>query len=285
MLGLKHVLWIQTFKGDGRMSLFNSIGTDTELFATDKDGKLISLCGKIGGTKAEPAPIKDYPPGFSLQEDNVSVEFNIPPVRSPDAWVQNISAMMRHIRSVRLKPLGLSVYTGASANFTDDELTHPQALVFGCEPDFNAWTGEPNEKPFCSNFQLRTAGGHVHVGTENNMVDAVKLMDLYLGVPSVLLDSSPSSMERKKLYGKAGAMRPKPYGFEYRVLSNFWVFSSELMRWVYENTRIAMVKPDVKITKSLSQAIQDCINTNNTKVAADMIESFRIPMPVLKGTT
>jgi hypothetical protein len=34
--------------------------------------------------------------------------------------------------------------------------------------------------------------------------------------------------ERRKLYGKPGAFRPKPYGCEYRVLSNAWVDKPEV---------------------------------------------------------
>ncbi|CAN5950618.1 unnamed protein product [Sphagnum jensenii] len=39
----------------------------------------------------------------------------------------------------------------------------------------------------------------------------------------------------------AGAFRPKPYGVEYRVLSNRWLSNPALMRWVY-NQAIAGVK-------------------------------------------
>jgi hypothetical protein len=45
---------------------------------------------------------------------------------------------------------------------------------------------------------------------------------------------------RRQLYGKAGAFRPKPYGMEYRVLSNRWLDSEPLMRWVYNTLQTAM---------------------------------------------
>src|SRR3546814_9474953 len=38
------------------------------------------------------------------------------------------------------------------------------------------------------------------------------------------------------MYGAAGAFRTKPYGVEYRVLSNAWLKDSKLMSWVYKNT-------------------------------------------------
>jgi hypothetical protein len=45
---------------------------------------------------------------------------------------------------------------------------------------------------------------------------------------------------RRQLYGKAGAYRPKPYGMEYRVLSNVWLKNKSLQRWVYRNTMRAI---------------------------------------------
>jgi hypothetical protein len=42
------------------------------------------------------------------------------------------------------------------------------------------------------------------------------------------------------MYGAAGAFRPKPYGVEYRVLSNAWLQSEELMAWVYRTTTKAI---------------------------------------------
>ena len=38
------------------------------------------------------------------------------------------------------------------------------------------------------------------------------------------------------MYGKAGCIRYKPYGVEYRTLSNAWLKNEKLMRWAYRNT-------------------------------------------------
>ena len=57
------------------------------------------------------------------------------------------------------------------------------------------------------------------------------MCDILLGLPSVLLDPDE---RRKQLYGKAGAMRFKKYGAEYRTLSNFWLFSDDLIEWAYK---------------------------------------------------
>jgi hypothetical protein len=70
----------------------------------------------------------------------------------------------------------------------------------------------------------------------------VKLMDLYLGLPSLIHDSGPEANERRTLYGAAGAHRPKPEypGGEYRSLSNFWMKDARLIGWVYDMTEVCL---------------------------------------------
>src|SRR3546814_1862742 len=63
-----------------------------------------------------------------------------------------------------------------------------------------------------------------------NCSDLVKQLDWYLGLWSLGKDKDKV---RRSLYGKAGACRIKPYGVEYRVLSNFWIKNkkSRLETW------------------------------------------------------
>jgi len=260
------------------MAQMISIGTDAEIFAVNNIGRAIALCGKIGGTKEQPLQIKGLPQGFCVQEDNVSVEFNIPPAGSLIDWNRYIRDALREV-SVMLHSMRLYFSKDAAISFGKDQLLHPNALVFGCEPDYNAWTKMENEKPQCDDPTLRTAGGHIHVGTRGNMIQCVNMMDFYLGVPSVILDNSPTSVRRRKLYGKAGAMRPKPYGFEYRVLSNFWIFTEELRKWVYDNTALAIGSEEAKLSATLAAKIQQCINEGDVNLAKDIVAKNHIPMP------
>ncbi len=87
----------------------------------------------------------------------------------------------------------------------------------------------------------------------------VKQLDYFLGIPSLLLDKDE---ERRHLYGKAGAFRPKPYGVEYRVLSNFWLKSPELMRWVYNTTHLAIseLMKGNELARHYPQEAKMCIN-------------------------
>lgn len=258
--------------------MFSTIGTDTELFARRKDGHHVALCGKIGGTKDNPSQIDGLRPGFAVQEDNVAVEFNIPPATTAHAFKTSIKTMLG-VTSEILKGMELILSQEVSVSFDKTELTHPTALMFGCEPDFNIWTRMENQKPTSTDANLRTAGGHVHVGTSGNIVNITQNMDLFLGVPSVILDDTPGSRKRRELYGKAGAMRPKSYGLEYRVLSNFWVFNPKFVQWVFDST-VRACSYSLEFTKAQSDLIQKCINTGNKELAQEIMSKFEVDLPV-----
>lgn len=256
-----------------------TLGCDPELFAVDSAGKHKALCGLIGGTKDNPVPFSyEMDKQFAYQEDNVAVEFNIAPAHDRFTWKESVLYAYNATQE-KLAELGLSISKDCAVSFDAVELSHPQALVFGCEPDYDAWKLTENKKPMSANPNLRTAGGHIHVGCHNvDMVKGVQNMDLFLGVPSVLLDDLPESVIRRELYGKAGAMRPKPYGFEYRTLSNFWIFEEKFINWVWNATGKAL---DFKhtFTKKEEAIITSCINTGDKKAAADLIKHYKLVMP------
>jgi hypothetical protein len=104
-------------------------------------------------------------------------------------------------------------------------------------------------------------------------------LDLFLGVPSVLMDDGE---ERKQMYGKAGAYRPKKYGAEYRTLSNFWIFDKKLIGWVWDQSERALTEafadtPEGKLVQHLkSFPIQDCIDNNDKKLAQKLVKEFNL---------
>lgn len=249
------------------------IGADPEVFLVN-NVRLISSIGLIGGSKYEP---KDYGDGISLQEDNVAVEWNIPPCKTAEEFVRfNTLAMEKILQVVKSKGLFLGIQ--ASGMFDDDQLAHPAAKEFGCEPDFNAWTYEPNPRPK-ANAKLRSCGGHVHIGVGNfepeGCFNIVKIMDAICGVPLSLLDKD---RRRRELYGKAGACRPKPYGVEYRTLSNYWLTNEDLMKFVFECAQnAARLKDDsavVDAVKRMGPYIQSAINESHEENRRKVLEVF-----------
>lgn len=256
------------------------VGADPELFLVDDDGMPVSAIGKIGGSKEEPRLVTCG----AVQEDNVLAEFNIDPAMSAKEFISNITTVMKELSNIlpayNLVPI-------PSMNFDMKELvmSGEKAFEFGCTPDFNAWTGEENDPPD-ANETLRTAGGHVHIGHESVQGDdeeqkrnLIKVLDFYLGIPSVLLDNDK---DRRSMYGQAGAYRPKEYGVEYRTLSNFWVGNTDYMSWVFNNTSRAVLDIDhlpVMLDRFDEEVVRTTINTSNVDKAREIVETLQIKLP------
>ena len=244
------------------------LGSDPEVFLQDKQGNPISAIGYINADKWNPMQIPDMPYGYTLQEDNVSLEYGIPPASSADEYVEFIQKVMA--KSLEYVP-NLSFSKLSCIVFPDAQLQHPLAHVFGCEPDYNAWTGQVNKPPKPPNPSMRSAGGHIHVETQRNPEEVVRAMDLYLGVPSVLMDEGE---KRKQMYGAMGAYRKKAYGVEYRTLSNFWIFDEKLIRWVWNNTERSINSTvDVLAEQDM---ILEAINNNNKEVAKALVNAYNL---------
>jgi hypothetical protein len=216
-------------------------GADPELFLKSIDnGHFVSSVGRIGGSKAEPKPLPIL--NAAVQEDNVAIEFNIQPCVTRGGFVTSLTQVIMHLQQ-EVEKQRLTLVCEASAMFPEEELRTIEAMTFGCEPDFNAWLKVENQMPELEGefLNLRSAGGHLHIGYNNPDADIstqlIKMLDIFVGAPAVEFDKDTL---RRKLYGKAGAFRFKPYGVEYRTLSNFWLRDQETMGWVFDQANKAI---------------------------------------------
>ena len=251
------------------------VGADPELFLKDGSGRFISAVGKFGGTKREPKPLGRLE-GCFVQEDNALVEFNIPPCIDRNAFKSFIALCISEI-SLQARHQGYELAIVPSAEFEDDQLDSEQARSFGCDPDFNVWTMSENPPPSSPNRNLRSAGGHIHLewsGTDK--IGIARAMDLFLGCPSILYDPD---LRRRSLYGKAGAVRFKPYGVEYRTLSNFWIAGYTDMIWeqllqafnfvMWNSENLGKI-----FNTTLGARINRCINEADTGMLKSLTKEF-----------
>jgi hypothetical protein len=195
--------------------------------------------GLVPGTKDKPFPVDRG----AVQVDGVALEFNTDPAASEDEWFFNIRRVMTQLEE--MVP-GFSLATVPTARFGPKAFAElsEKAKELGCEPDFNAYNdGRENPKPN-NLLPMRTAGGHIHLGWTSDedvrdplhiqrCITLIKHMDVYLGLTSLLWDNDA---KRRSMYGKAGAFRPKPYGVEYRSLSNAWLKSDDMIRYIYRQS-------------------------------------------------
>lgn len=249
-----------------------TIGSDPE-FILSSNGQIISCHrAKVPGSKLSPFELRFG----AVHRDNVLMELNVPPATSEQQWVEYhhevLNGAMEQIEQ------GIRVLDSASAEFDYTDLMHPEAMVFGCDPDFDAWRMDRIEQPSAAVFGgFRSAGGHIHIGydnpTDSSRTDVVKAADIYLGLPSVLMDKDK---HRRRMYGKASRYRSKPYGVEYRSLSNFWMFNDEHMRWAYRNAVRSYEDRLVADTLSEDDArlIKQAINTYDVALATELCSRF-----------
>lgn len=251
------------------------IGADPELFL-EKDGRIVSAEGIIGGTKEEPRAISKE--GHAVQEDNVMVEFNIPPCRERTDFIFHINFVKDYLETLA-KIKGFSLNFSASGDLSEEELSTEQAMQFGCDPDWNVYTRLENYPPEPEGT-MRCCGGHIHVGwdkpDEATTIKLAHAMDMLLGLGSINLDTDT---RRRQMYGKAGSFRFKPYGMEYRTLSNFWIQSDELMTWAFDTTQEAIelvLSGEIdELIDKYSELVKTAINTNDKKLAQVLLEKIK----------
>lgn len=212
------------------------IGADPEFIVLDYNNNPVNAIKTLKNSKANPIVENK----FSFFYDNVLAEFNFPPANTEDIFIERIKQGLQKLQNL-VSPYKISFK--AAIEFPEPDEKNPNFYEVGCDPDINAYTLRYNKLPenfFRTNLD-RFAGGHIHIGgNENDVVTDsllkpifVYMMDLFVGIPSVLLDQSVEAFRRKKVFGKAGSYRPKSYGIEYRVLSPFWVANPDLSRLIF----------------------------------------------------
>ena len=270
-----------------------TIGTDPEFFLKKGNEYVSSQSAQIQGTKHEPVALKN---GGTIQRDNVALEFATVPATDRNDFVEKVKSCL--VDTHEMLPAGHEMVVEPSATFDQVHLEDPEAQEFGCDPDFNAYTVAMNEKPWCGDSGFRSCGAHIHVGALQDdgkplpgleflldfkgKLNAVKAMDLFHGVVSTVLDNSEAAISRRQLYGKAGCHRATPYGVEYRVLSNYWMKSPELVMLMDALTRDAMAlvasgKLDEILVMVGEDELQSAINNGDVEAAVKIIELYVLP--------
>jgi len=252
------------------------IGADPELFLKKK-GVFYSGFGVIPGSKSLPYPVNRG----AVQVDGMAVEFNILPAENRESFSENIQEVLKILRN--MVPVDFDLAIESVAYFEKEYFkSQPrECKLLGCNPDYNAYTEEMNIPPN-PRKPIRTAAGHIHLGWGegiepnrghfNRCFTLTKQLDFLLGIPSVVLDRGE---ERRKMYGQAGCFRPKQYGMEYRVLSNFWLKDTKLIEWVFDQAKRAfelLTEEGVNLHKELGDVARDIINKNNKEGAANLLQ-------------
>lgn len=285
------------------------IGADPELFVQNKEGKVVPICGMIGGTKEAPLVVNNLVEAaygvertttrtgdvfrrgdYAIQEDNVMLEFNVPAYMDHSHFQIAISKIIGVLETQVLPKHEVTIKYDVMSSFKPEEIEKfPQAFAIGCMPDLDAYADEGKREriPFnAGNFGFhRFCGGHLHIQYNHNAVPRhvfAQFMDIMVELPFMRFDRQKM---RRKFYGQPGLYREKPYGIEYRTPSNFWVekrFRDNWLGTMLDNVmmlaREANKNPE-ELKRIYSNIywddVQEAIKTENVKLADSVIEHCR----------
>jgi len=228
------------------------VGADPEvgIYNTAK-GIVVPGCGKIPGTKAKPHPVPNSKIGLKIQEDGVSLEYNFDPVPVKDFYRRALDAAagVRKMVSALFGP-DYDWWIGDGHTFDMKQLLpHPQAMCFGCDPDYLAHRRGEMRMPLDANDLggNRFFAGHIHIGYDRKsclvpdwaIVQGMEAL-AYTHLACLGYDDQPN---RRKYYGIPGLFRPKSYGLEYRTPSNFWVHQPQHVSTLISTAEHIINKP------------------------------------------
>lgn len=164
---------------------------------------------------------------------------------------------------------------------------------FGCKPSLNIY-GNKKVDVDAKFYMFRPLGGHIHLelpasirNSKGKIKQLVRLLDIMVGSVCVAVDQNDNdnAVERRKNYGRAGEYRIKPYGLEYRTLSNFWLADNVLLSMVYGLARqaITIIEHSPKVTESILSAfggeVEQCINSNDKTLSLANFERLATLLP------
>ncbi len=217
-----------------------TFGCDCEFILT-LNGQYKSATSILKGNREKRERVN----GHEIFHDNVlaevAIKYGSTSYEVQEHFKQALTALSKMVHPCKLN-------LAASADYPKKELQDPDAMQAGCDEEYDAYsrTTLPSQEQVVKKTPFRTAGGHIHLGGTGALQDSIKIklivyaLDLFVGIPSLFLDNNVLSQERRRMYGKAGSYREKPYGLEYRVLSPFWLRSPDTVELFYNLSMVAL---------------------------------------------
>ena len=278
-----------------------SMGGDPEFFIANKVGKVLNADAFLPG-KEKPILVNSRSNDKSkLFFDGIQAEMAVAFNSCREYFADNIRYCWQE--TMKKIPANHKIVLKPAAKIQREiiERADPEARRFGCAPDFNAYTRSTNTPEMdASRHPFRYAGGHIHIGlsdigyrekadpyvkicsTEEGHLRVIKLFDLLVTIPTLLLDNGPGAIRRRSKYGKAGCFRPTPYGIEYRTPSCWWLRSPMTVSIIHGLARLAWTitaldqdKAFLKAVKTDEQTVRGCIDESDAKTAKEIWENIR----------
>ena len=231
----------------------NIIGCDPELFIIRTSGKVLKREAVVGSERIVPSDLVHDINGTSVSRDGVQCELH---AGGRGGCRQSLSYYISRALSIldslvfdankKDPTIRVSFQPIITLTKRDISSLSADALELNCKPSLNAYGRKPIHRDGAT-YPIRTASGHLHMGSSlfglSPQIDpdlSVKIFDLLVGIPTVLIDRDPSQVIRRETYGRAGEDRLPQHGLEYRVPSNFWLQDYKLMSFVFGLAKLAI---------------------------------------------
>ena len=281
-------------------------GADPEFFVANPRGKILNS-DQFFPHKSKPKIIDLDSVGIwdskgKLYFDGIQAEFGFDPVVCRVYFIMSIKNILNEVqRDIGINKIVLKPSVKVYKDILDN--AHPEAKIFGCMPDYNAYTLSVNTPPMnAERHPYRYAGGHIHIGlirtnkispqykrqqdileNEEEHLEWIKSLDFFVNLLTLPLDDSPAARRRRSKYGKAGCFRPTPYGIEYRSLSCWWLRSPIFVSLVLGLARLATVyiyhkkafRKILKLINITEEDIRGAIDESDVKYAKRVWKSVR----------
>ena len=266
-------------------------GTDPEGFF-QKDGRI------IGSEKLVPQNGINVPLVGKIVRDGVQFELN-PNAGDFMGLCKRVGLLMGRLRGAVAEQKGVSVSFEGLVEVEQEELDslEPRSQQLGCMPSLNVYADRPVTVDGLT-YRKRSSGGHIHVGVNayqnallfKERTRLIPLQDIFVAIPSVLLDRDPGAKERRENYGRAGEHRLPYHGIEYRTLSNYWLRDPALMSLVFgmSNFAVSILQAVNNGQEELWAELTDTINIERVITAietndyAEARAIFEITIPFIR---
>ena len=270
-----------------------TVGADPEFFIVTKKGTVINS-DRFFPSEKDKLQVKatNFGEKSWLFFDGIQAEFNITEQRCREWILDDIWYIFKKVYDIIGPAYDISLQAAVKVRKDILKKADPRARIFGCDPDYDAYTGEENEifvDP--ETHPLRYAGAHIHIGgaehgkaafitQQKKILESVKLLDILVGIPLVLLDRDVSSAIRRQMYGRAGCFRKTKWGIEYRTPSPYWLVAPEvaslvtgLVRLFY---RIRLCKAEKYFTDPVDQdLVRHAIDYNDFDAAMEIYKAIK----------
>jgi len=272
-------------------------GADPEAFIFDEDGKAVPSW-KYFPDKYNKVSVWSSDDRIKVFHDGAAVEFNGPASDS----IEGLTTWMRKalIGTQVYLPERYTIRRTPTITIDKDFMKEapPDCMVFGCDPAWNAWEGKMSAVEIdATTHPERYAGGHMQMSVsvdskdttagwmfdQEACLEAIKHLDLWLGLPLTVISASPETFQRRKYYGKAGEFRFQDYngefrGLEYRVPGpEVWASTEtatrafKAMHHILNNFKEARKSWDTRAEEDIRNAI------DTGEGAAKLLQHFPVP--------